>query len=121
MENGWSRDYWIYIISNYILRIKQKTMAAKKKTTTVQELQELIEATPKANILTNEQLQTLKNISSDLADIRRALDGLKGEENISDIMFEVGKSYHIADKCENELDSLLESYEDNCYDCDENY
>jgi hypothetical protein len=95
-------------------------MATKKKTT-VQELQELIEATPKSNILTNEQLQTLKNISSDLADIRRALDGLKGEENISDIMFEVGKSYHIADKCENELDSLLESYEDNCYDCDENY
>jgi len=92
-----------------------------KKKTTVQELQELIESTPKSNILTNEQLQTLKDISSDLADIRRTLDNLKGEENISDIMFEVGRSYHLAYKCENDIDSLLESYEDNCYDCDENY
>ena len=92
-----------------------------KKKTTVQELQELIEATPKANILTNEQLQTLKDISSDLADIRRTLDDLKGEENISDIMFNVGVSYNIVYKCENELDTLLESYESDCYDCDENY
>ena len=92
-----------------------------KKKTTVQELQELIEATPKANILTKEQLQTLKNISSDLADIRRTLDNLKGEENISDVMFDIGRSYHIAYECENELDTLLESYESDCYDCDENY
>jgi prefoldin subunit 5 len=89
-----------------------------KKKTTVQELQELIEATPKANILTNEQLQTLKEISSDLADIRRTLDGLKGEENISDIMFEIGRSYHLTYECENELDTLLESFEN---DYDENY
>ena len=81
-----------------------------KKKTTVQELQELIEATPKANILTNEQLQTLKDISSDLADIRRALGDLKGEENISDIMFDVGVSYNLVNKCESELDTLLESY-----------
>ena len=89
-----------------------------KKKTTVQELQEMIKATPKANILTNEQLQTLKDISSDLADIRRTLDGLKGEENISDIMFEIGSSYHITYKCENELDTLLESFEN---EYDENY
>jgi hypothetical protein len=92
-----------------------------KKKTTVQELQELIEATPKANILTNEQLQTLKDISSDLADVRRTLDGLKGEENISDIMFDIGRSYHLAYECENELDTLLESFENDCYECDENY
>ena len=95
-------------------------MATKKKTT-VQELQELIEATPKANILTNEQLQILKNISSDLADIRRALDGLKGEENISDIMFEVGRSYHLTYECENELDSLLEQFEEECDECGDNW
>ena len=92
-----------------------------KKKTTVQELQELIEATPKANILTNEQLQILKNISSDLADIRRALDGLKGEENISDIMFEVGRSYHLTYECENELDSLLEQFEEECDECGDNW
>ena len=92
-----------------------------KKKTTVQELQEMIKATPKANTLTNEQLQTLKDISSDLADIRRTLDGLKGEENISDIMFEVGRSYHLAYECENKLDTLLESYEEDYDECDENY
>ena len=95
-------------------------MAAIKKTT-VEELKELIEATPKANILTNEQLQTLKNISSDLADIRRTLDGLKGEENISDIMFEVGRSYHLTYECENELDSLLEQFEEECDECGDNW
>jgi prefoldin subunit 5 len=89
-----------------------------KKKTTVQELQELIEATPKANILTNEQLQTLKDISSDLADVRRTLDSLKGEENISDIMFDIGRSYHLTYECENELDTLLESFEN---EYDENY
>ena len=92
-----------------------------KKKTTVQELQELIESTPKTNILTNEQLQTLKNISSDLADIRRTLDNLKGEENISDVMFDIGRSYHIASKCEDDIDSLLESYEDTCYECDNDF
>jgi len=92
-----------------------------KKKTTVEELKELIEATPKANILTNEQLQTLKNISSDLADIRRTLDGLKGEENISDIMFEVGRSYHLTYECENELDSLLEQFEEECDECGDNW
>ena len=93
-----------------------------KKKTTVSELQEMIEATPRINTLTDEQVQTLKDISSDLADVRRTLDGLKGEENISDVMFEVGRSYHITYECENKLDTLLESFENDCYDClDENY
>jgi prefoldin subunit 5 len=92
-----------------------------KKKTTVSELQEMIKTVPRLNTLTNEQVQTLKDISSDLADIRRTLDSLKGEENISDIMFEVGKSYYITYECENKLDTLLESFENDCYDCDENY
>ena len=92
-----------------------------KKKTTVSELQEMIKTTPKLNTLTDEQVQTLKDISSDLADIRRTLDGLKGEENISDIMFDIGRSYHLTYECENELDILLESFENDCYDCDENY
>ena len=92
-----------------------------KKKTTVSELQEMIKTVPRLNTLTEEQVQTLKDISSDLADVRRTLDGLKGEENISDVMFEVGRSYHITYECENELDTLLESFENDCYDCDENY
>ena len=93
-----------------------------KKKTTVSELQEMIKTVPRLNTLTEEQVQTLKDISSDLADVRRTLDGLKGEENISDVMFEVGRSYHITYECENKLDTLLESFENDCYDClDENY
>lgn len=93
-----------------------------KKKTTVSELQEMIKTAPKLNtIITEEQVQTLKDISSDLADIRRTLDNLKGEDNISDIMFDVGRSYHLTYECENELDTLLESFENDCYDCDENY
>jgi prefoldin subunit 5 len=89
-----------------------------KKKTTVQELQELIRTTPRLNTLTDEQVQILKDISSDLADIRRTLDGLKGEENVSDIMFDIGRSYHITYECENKLDTLLESFEN---EYDENY
>jgi prefoldin subunit 5 len=89
-----------------------------KKKTTVSELQEMIKTVPRLNTLTEEQVQTLKDISSDLADVRRTLDGLKGEENISDVMFEVGRSYHITYECENELDTLLESFEN---EYDENY
>jgi prefoldin subunit 5 len=92
-----------------------------KKKTTVSELQEMIKTVPRLNTLTDEQVQILKDISSDLADVRRTLDGLKGEENISDVMFEIGRSYHITYECENELDTLLESFENDCYDCDENY
>jgi len=93
-------------------------MATKKKTT-VEELKELIEATPKTHILTKEQLETLKGFATDLMDIRRTLSDLEGEENISKIMFHVGAMYNVADKAETAFDSFLEQFEEECDECDE--
>lgn len=93
-----------------------------KKKSTVEELKELIEATPKVNILTNDQIKILKDIATDLMDIRRTLDDLEGEENISKIMFRVGAMYNVADKAETALDSLLdEQFGEDCDECDDNF
>jgi hypothetical protein len=91
------------------------------KKTTVQELKELIEATPKANILTKEQFKTLEQISEKLSDVRRGLSELEGEENISTIMFKVGSAHNNADWCEDELRDIINSYEEDCDECDDNY
>ena len=96
-------------------------MATKKKTT-VQELQELIEVTPKANILTKEQLQTLEEIHETLREVRLNLGDLEGEDNVSKIMFQVGLVYNNVDWCEDELRDIINSYdEDYCDECDDNY
>jgi len=96
-------------------------MAARKKTT-VEELKELIEATPKARILTDEQLQIIKDLATDLMMIRRTLEDLEGEDNVSKIMFNVGAMYNVANKAETIIDELVDSYdEDYCEECDDNY
>lgn len=93
-------------------------MATKKKTT-VDELKELIEATPKANILTNEQLQTLRDVSGNLGDIRRTLEDLEGQDDVSTIMFKLGILYNVANTTEDTLDELLNSYDEECDDCND--
>ena len=92
-----------------------------KKKTTVDELKELIEATPKANILTKEQLQTLEEIHETLREVRLNLGDLEGEENVSKIMFQVGSAYNSVDKCEDKLRDIINSYEEDCDECDDNY
>jgi DNA repair ATPase RecN len=91
-------------------------MATKKKTT-VQELQELIEATPKAKMLTEDQFKKLEEIYNKLIDIRRNLGELEGEDNISKVMFQVGSAYNSVDKCEDEIRDIINSYEEDCDDC----
>jgi len=93
---------------------------AKTKKTTVQELQELIEATPKAHMLTEANLELLREISESIADVRHTLSSLQGEDNISNIMFEIGSSFRLINDSEDKLDTLLNSFDD-CDDCDENY
>ena len=94
-------------------------MAAKKKTI-VQEFKELIDSTPKANILTKADLELLREIAENIADVRHILSRLSGEENISSIMFEVGSSFKIIDDCEDKLDVLLDSF-DKCDECGDDY
>jgi len=93
-------------------------MAARKKTT-VEELKELIDATPKARILTDEQLQTLVEIYDKLTDIRRGLGQLEGEENISTIMFKIGSVHNNADWCEDAIRDIVNSFDEDYNDCDE--
>ena len=96
-------------------------MATKKKTT-VEELQELIDATPKAKVLTESQFKTLEEIYDKLLDVRRDLGDLEGEDNISKIMFQVGSAYNSIDKCEDAVRDIINSYdEDYCDECDDNY
>ena len=93
-------------------------MAARKKTT-VEELKELIDATPKANILTNEQLQILVEVYDKLTDIRRGLGQLEGEENVSTIMFKIGSVHNNADWCEDAVRDIVNSFDEDYNDCDE--
>jgi hypothetical protein len=91
-----------------------------KKKTTVEELQELIEATPKAKTLTEAQFKTLEEIYEKLSDVRRNLGDLEGEDNISKIMFQVGSSHNSIDKCEDAVRDIINSFDDNeCEDCDD--
>jgi len=93
---------------------------ARAKKTTVQELKELIEATPKAKTLTKAQFKTLEEVSEKLSAIRRGLYELEGEENISTIMFKVGSVHTNADWCEDAVSDIINSFdEDNYEDCDD--
>ena len=91
-------------------------MAARKKTT-VEELKELIEATPKAHIITKDQIQILRDLATDIMRIRRTLEDLEGEDNVSRIMFHVGSIYNVANTAETIIDELVDSYEEECDEC----
>jgi hypothetical protein len=95
-------------------------MATKKKTT-VEELKELIDATPKAKMLTEDQFKKLEEIYDKLSDVRRDLGELEGEDNISKIMFQVGSAYNSIDKCEDAVRDIINSYEEDCDECGDNY
>ena len=72
-------------------------------------------------IITKEQLETLRDISTDLMNIRRTLEDLVGEDNLSVIMFKVGAMYNVADRAETIIDELVDSYEEDCDECDDNF
>jgi septation ring formation regulator EzrA len=94
-------------------------MATKKKTT-VDELKELIEATPKANIISNSDLKILSEIESGINEVRNDLRELQGNDNISEIMFVVGSAYQIVDKCEDKLTAILDQFR-GCDECGDDY
>ena len=94
-------------------------MATKKKTT-VDELKELIEATPKANIISNSDLEILNEIESGINEVRNDLRDLQGNDSISEIMFIVGSAYQIVDKCEDKLTAILDQFR-GCDECGDDY
>jgi hypothetical protein len=90
-----------------------------KKKTIVQEFKELIDDAPKAKTLTEEQFKTLKEIYEQLTRIRRGLDSLEGEESISMVMFKVGSVFNDADRCEDAIRDIINSFEEDCDECDD--
>ena len=93
-----------------------------KKKTIVQEFKELIDATPKARTLTDEQLQTIKDLATDIMNIRRTLEDLEGAEDLSTIMFKVGAMYNVAETAETVIDELVDSFnEEECDECGDDY
>ena len=65
--------------------------------------------------MTEAQFKSLQNISSKLGDVRQALNGTEGKDNISTVMFQVGSAHTVIDWCEDSLDDVLnefDSYED---------
>ena len=86
-------------------------MARAKKTTT--------EPTVKTYTLTEEQFKTLEKVYEKLSEVRRNLNNLEGEENISTIMFKVGSVFNNADWCEDEIRDIINSYEEDCDEYDD--
>jgi prefoldin subunit 5 len=88
-------------------------MATKKKST-VQDLKKSINelTKPKLKVLTDEQIQQLRDLAVDVTNIRRTLEDLEGEDDISKIMFKVGAMFTVAEQAEESIDSLLEDFPD---------
>ena len=68
---------------------------ARKKTTTTPAVKK-----EQTFTLTKEQFQVVKDVATNLMDIRRKLEDLRDESNLSVIMFEVGQAFHLASKSE---------------------
>lgn len=85
-------------------------MATRKKTT---------EPKPKLYTLSEKQLKTLKDVAIDLMNIRRTLEDLEGQEDISTVMFKIGTIYNVTQQAETAMDELVDSYDGECDDCDE--
>jgi hypothetical protein len=80
------------------------------------------EPTPKVYTLTEEQLQTLKDLAHDLMNIRSNLEDLEGEDNLSKVMFHVGAMYNVAEKAETVIDRLVDQFnEDDCEECGDDF
>ena len=56
-----------------------------------------------------------------MMDIRRKLDELKGENDLSITMFEVGQAAYVVNKLEDQLDELVNSFEDDCDECGDDF
>ena len=65
--------------------------------------------------------RSIKQIASDIQDARINIEDLKGENNVSDIMFELGKIYIDMSKCETELDEIVYRVEGECDECGDDF
>lgn len=80
------------------------------------------ETETKTHTLTKEQIQQLKDFAVDMMNIRRTLEGLEGEDDISTIMFKIGATYNVAEVAETAIDEFLEQFnEEECFECGDDF
>jgi len=89
---------------------------ARKKTT----------PTPKAEktyTLTKEQFELLRKANNKVTRIRHIVESLRGEDDLSTIMYEVGIASQVVNDSEDMLDEIINSFDDDddCDECDEDY
>ena len=95
-------------------------MATKKKST-VEDLQKSISSLTKKMTVTREQIDRLRDLATDVMNIRRTLEDLEGADDISTIMFKIGSMYHVAETAESSFDELIDEIDGDCDECDEDY
>ena len=71
--------------------------------------------------LTKEQIQQLRDFAVDMMNIRRTLEELEGEDDISTIMFNIGAIYNVAGVAETAIDEFLEQFEEECDECGDDF
>jgi hypothetical protein len=69
--------------------------------------------------LTKEQFLKLRDIYREVVSIRENLEELKGEDDLSTIMFAVGSTSHQVNECEDQLNDIVYSFEFNEWEEDE--
>jgi len=70
------------------------------------------ETAPKEKVLTEEQFATLERIASKILDVRCDLERLRGEDDISTIMFDVGAASYTINSCQDELETIIDSFQE---------
>lgn len=72
------------------------------------------EPKPKTYTLTETQFRSLQDITERLGNVRRRLEDIDSETNISRVMFNVGSSFNDINWCEDAVDEII-----NAFDIDE--
>lgn len=61
--------------------------------------------------ITTEQLKSLQLITERLGDVRRRLEDIDSETNISRVMFNVGSSFNDINWCEDAVDEIINTFD----------
>jgi hypothetical protein len=65
----------------------------------------------KQPVLTEDQLETLKDVEFSLGEIRRKLANLEDEETLTKVMFNIGMIFKIVDIAEDKLSEFVYGFE----------
>ena len=70
------------------------------------------EPKPKTYTLTEDQFNSLKQVSGLLGDARRTIDNVESSESFQAASFQAGKAYAMVDKAEDAVDAIINAFEE---------